>query len=59
MTGTALPAFIGFGLDTVRKERSMRRLPRPCALLIAPILALLAGTVPVWAHPMGNFSINH
>ncbi len=37
----------------------MRRLPRPCALLIAPILALLAGTVPVWAHPMGNFSINH
>jgi hypothetical protein len=37
----------------------MRRLLRPCALLIAPILALLAGTVPAWAHPMGNFSINH
>lgn len=38
---------------------TVRRLPRLLALILAPLAALLAGSLPASAHPMGNFSINH
>jgi len=37
----------------------MRLSFRLALLTAAPLLAVLAGSLPVSAHPMGNFSINH